>query len=108
MRHSASLSQRAIASAAAATLVFSTAGYAAIPTVNFDLRVHGTGDKEAMVYRTGDAIQLDLYATVFGLDQDPLNDRITLGGGFVTSSAGGQLGDLLGIAPPAPFNLNGS
>src|SRR5439155_1534100 len=96
-----------VASAALAASV-SSAALATLPSVTFDLRVHGTDAKDATVYRTGDAVQLDLYATVAGLDDDPTNDRISLGSGYFRSSSGGLLGDLLGISPPPPFNLSGS
>ena len=50
---------------------------------------------------------LDLYAIVTGLDADPSNDLIQSGSGSFLSSTGGLPGNLLGLAPPAPFNSTG-
>lgn len=89
---------------AAFAFSFGSPVLAALPRVEFDLRVHGTGGKEATVTNTGDTVLLDLYATSYGVDSDPLNDVISSGMGSFGSSSGGLLGDLLGIQPPAPFN----
>jgi hypothetical protein len=93
--------------AAVAGAMPSLAG-AAMPTVEYDLRVHGTGAKTVDVTYSGETVVLDLYAFVRGLDLNPDNDGISSGSGLFRSSTGGLLGDLLGLGPPSPFNALGS
>jgi len=81
---------------------------AAMPTVEYDLRVHGTGAKTVDVTYSGQTVVLDLYAFVRGLDLNANNDGISSGSGLFRSSTGGLLGDLLGLGPPSPFNSLGS
>ena len=96
------------AAAAASLAVTSLAAAQATPTVEFDLRVHGTGGKTAEVTHAGQSVLLDVYAFVRGLDSNPDNDAIGSGSGTFTSSTGGLLGDLLGLGPPTPYNATAS
>src|SRR5688572_1794140 len=73
-----------------------------------DLRVHGTGAKEAVVSEPGDSVVLDLFIRANGQDANPNNDGVQNLFSAFKSSQGGLVGDLIGIAPPAPFNNFGS
>src|SRR4051794_31740954 len=81
---------------------------ATLPSIVFDLRVHDTGGKDAIVHGFGDSVVLDLYVHLNGLDANPANDVIQSGSGSVCSSTGGLAGDLLGLTPPVPFNASGT
>src|SRR5438132_9982262 len=78
------------------------------PRLTFDLRVDGSGAKDANVSKPGEAITLDLFASVYGTDADPTNERFrSVMGGF-RSASGGLAGDLIGLNPPTPFNGSAS
>src|SRR5688572_22801660 len=73
-----------------------------------DLRLHDTGGKEITVNDLGDTVLMDLYVSVFGLDDNLTNDGLqSVSGGF-SSSNGGLEGDLLGLPSIAPFTATGS
>ncbi|MBC7782432.1 MAG: hypothetical protein H7144_01225 [Burkholderiales bacterium] len=83
---------------------FSGPGRADVPWFTLDLRVHGTGAKEAFVTNPGDSVTLDLFIRVNGQDANPNNDGMqNLFSNFM-STQGGLIGDLLGVPSPAPFN----
>jgi hypothetical protein len=101
---------RALGTAVAATSLglATLAGAATRPWVEYDLRVHGTGAKTVDVTHAGQSVIIDLFATMHGLDLNPGNDAVGLGGGTFVSSTGGLLGDILGLGPPAPYNATAS
>lgn len=74
----------------------------------YDLRVQGTGDKTATVSLPGDEVVLDLFAIIYGTNDNPQDDRLQSGVGRFSSSTGGLLGDLVGLPSPSPFNALGS
>jgi hypothetical protein len=78
------------------------------PAINFDLRVHDTGGKEALVTSIGQTVNLDVYEFVYGQNETPEDEGAYDSFGTFRSSTGGLLGDLLGLTPPAPFNLSAS
>ena len=96
--------KRHISLAAAAMAALVSSSVYATPGFFVDLRVHGTGGKEATVGHLGDVVYLDLFATVTGADSNPSNDGLTCLSGAFQSSTGGLLGNLLGLTPPAPFD----
>src|SRR5687768_9486573 len=73
-----------------------------------DLRLHETGVKEITIDSLGDTVLMDLYVSVFGLDANLANDALQSTSGSFTSTNGGLLGDLLGLAPAQPFNGSGT
>jgi hypothetical protein len=78
------------------------------PGVLFDLRVRETGGKEALVTSVGQAVNLDVYAYVYGANNTSEDDGLGDSFGMFRSSTGGLLGNLLTLTPPAPFNLSHS
>jgi len=93
------------ACAACGTMVLiSSASAQTNPVLTFDFRVDGTGAKQATVAKIGDAVVLDLFATVRGNDADVTNDGFSSSSGAFKSGVGGLLGDIVGLTPPAPFN----
>jgi hypothetical protein len=101
---------RSAATLAAGALLAGGVGVARadLPSVEFDLRVHGTGEKEATVGNGGEYVLLDLYAVLHDLDGDPSNDSLGIASGNFRSSTGGLLGNLFALQPPPPFNSLGS
>ncbi len=98
---------RMMTSAAALTLAAAAAPALAQTNpylLTYDLRVDGTGAKQATVHDVGDIVTLDLFAHVYGTDGDLTNDAFQNTFGSFESSNGGLLGDLVGLIPPAPFN----
>jgi hypothetical protein len=89
--------------AAPAVALPAIASAQAKPLLTYDLRVHGTGGKEATLTHSGDTLTLDLYASVSGVDSNPNNDSVGIGTGTVIST-GALLGNLLGLRPPAPYD----
>src|SRR5206468_11453840 len=102
---------RRVLGAAALSAVSSLLGVsarAAMPRVEFDLRVDGTNAKDFTASRPNDLVVLDLYVKAYGLDLDPTNDNTTAGSGYFRSSSGGLRGNLKGLTPPSPYNQSGS
>ncbi|HEX8523812.1 MAG TPA: hypothetical protein VF669_16265 [Tepidisphaeraceae bacterium] len=94
----------AVVAAIAATGLVRTAlaqvnPYAAV----FDLRVHGSGAKEATVAQPGDMLTLDLFCSVAGTNGTATDDGLTAISGSIKSTFGALAGDLFALPVPPQF-----